>query len=563
MIVGIDLGTTNSLLAAWKDGEAKLIPNALGDYLTPSVVSLSDDGTVLVGRAARDRLVTAPGRTAAAFKRFMGTDREFRLGKRSFRAEELSALVLKSLKQDAEDFLGETITEAVISVPAYFNDTQRKATRNAGELAGLKVERLINEPTAAALAYGLHRSDEAQFLVFDLGGGTFDVSVLELFDGIMEVRASAGDNFLGGEDFVDALVEHACSELGVHRDKLRPGEMSQLRRAAEQAKRNLNSESSTTLEFQCRGELLSLAIDRKKYENCVQPLLARLRRPVERSMRDASLRTDDLSEVVLVGGSTRKTVVQRLVAQMFGRLPMRHINPDEVVALGAAVQAGLKMRDAALDEVVLTDVCPYTLGVETGTELPDGRVVAGRFSPIIERNSVIPASRSGIYEPLRDTQSVIELEVYQGESRNTADNLLLGKLEVHIPQGINDDKRVEVRFTYDVNGLLEVEATVLKTGRMQRLIIEQTPGAMSKKEVAKRLKALAKLKIHPRDQQENQALMGRAERLYQESLGSQRAQIGYWLDTFSGVLESQNPRDIERARAELSAALDEVETEWM
>ncbi len=561
MLIGIDLGTTNSLAAVWRDGAATLVPNAFGDRLTPSVVGLSDEGTVLIGRAARDRLVTHPHMTAAAFKRAMGTDRVFRLEKRSFRAEELSSMVLRSLKEDAEAYLGQPIDEAVISVPAYFNDTQRKATRIAGQLAGLRVERLINEPTAAALAYGLHQNDETKFLVFDLGGGTFDVSVLELFDGIMEVHASAGDNFLGGEDFVEAIIAMFCEANALSFEQLPSTLRGQLRAGAERAKRELNSADSTSIELRVDGEVISHDIPRRDYEERVAPLLTRLRRPVERSMRDAGLRTADLSEVVLVGGSTRKTIVQRLVAQMFGRLPLRHINPDEVVALGAAVQAGLKMRDAALDDVVLTDVCPYTLGIEVSRRMPDSSVVGGRFSPIIERNTVIPTSRSSTFHPVEEGQRHLLVQIYQGESRNTEDNLRLGELRLKLPRVARDEAGVDVRFTYDVNGLLEVETTTLHTGQVNRLVIEQSPGAMSAEEIARRFAALSDLKVHPRDQVENQELLNRLQRLHEESLGADRARVADLIDQFMYVLDGQDPREIERARKNVEALVARLETE--
>jgi molecular chaperone HscC len=322
MIVGIDLGTTNSLVAVWRDGRAQLIPNALGHVLTPSCVSIGDDGKVLVGMAARERLLTAPTRTSAAFKRYIGTQRRITLADREFRAEELSALVLKSLKADAEAFLGESVTEAVITVPAYFNDTQRKATRTAGELAGLKVERLLNEPTAAALSYGLHQADpDSQFLIFDLGGGTFDVSILELFSGVMEVRATAGDNFLGGEDFVTILVEgfleKAGKAAGLNGKRLSPDQSARLRAEAERVKREVGARGSSTFRYTDDRHDLSWTIDADEFERLCAPLLGRLRAPMEAALRDARLSASDLSRIVLVGGATRMPVIHRLVAKLF------------------------------------------------------------------------------------------------------------------------------------------------------------------------------------------------------------------------------------------------------
>jgi len=561
MIVGIDLGTTNSLIGVWRDGRAQLLPNALGDVLTPSCVSIGDHGEVLVGLPARDRLLTHPDRSAAVFKRYMGTDKRLTLADRMFRPEELSALVLKSLKADAEAALGEAVTEAVITVPAYFNDTQRKATRIAGELAGFKVERLLNEPTAAALAYGLHKADkESQFLVFDLGGGTFDVSILEIFEGVMEVRATAGDNFLGGEDFVTVLVEgflaYAAKTAGLDRKNLNNEQLAQLRVEAERVKRALSSRNAETFGFQRGDSRLEWSIGAEEFERLSGPLLERLRIPIERTVRDAKLNTSALNEIVLVGGASRMPIVHRLVARLFGRFPNREINPDEAIALGAAVQAGLKARDAALNEVVLTDVCPYTLGVEVSEEFAQGQRRPGVFLPILERNTVIPASRSHPLSSVTDYQTSLALKVYQGESRDVKENILLGTLDVPLPRLPKAEQRITVRFTYDINGLLEVEATVTATGAKETLIIEQGPGSMSEEEISRSLAALAKLKIHPRDEMENAALTARLKRLYEQNLQDRRAWIGQQMAAFETALDRQDPREITQLRSLISRNLD-------
>jgi len=561
MIVGIDLGTTNSLIGVWRDGRAQLLPNALGDVLTPSCVSIGDHGEVLVGLPARDRLLTHPDRSAAVFKRYMGTDKRLTLADRMFRPEELSALVLKSLKADAEAALGEAVTEAVITVPAYFNDTQRKATRIAGELAGFKVERLLNEPTAAALAYGLHKADkESQFLVFDLGGGTFDVSILEIFEGVMEVRATAGDNFLGGEDFVTVLVEgflaYAAKTAGLDRKNLNNEQLAQLRVEAERVKRALSSRNAETFGFQRGDSRLEWSIGAEEFERLSGPLLERLRIPIERTVRDAKLNTSALNEIVLVGGASRMPIVHRLVARLFGRFPNREINPDEAIALGAAVQAGLKARDAALNEVVLTDVCPYTLGVEVSEEFAQGQRRPGVFLPILERNTVIPASRSHPLSSVTDYQTSLALKVYQGESRDVKENILLGTLDVPLPRLPKAEQRITVRFTYDINGLLEVEATVTATGAKETLIIEQGPGSMSEEEIRRSLAALAKLKIHPRDEMENAALTARLKRLYEQNLQDRRAWIGQQMAAFETALDRQDPREITQLRSLISRNLD-------
>jgi molecular chaperone HscC len=565
MIVGIDLGTTNSLAAVWRDGASVLVPNGLGEYLTPSCVSIDEDDSVLVGKAARERLQTHPERTAAVFKRYMGSNKTMRLGKREFRPEELSALVLRSLKADAEAMLGEPVTEAVITVPAYFSDAQRKATRAAGELAGLKVERLLNEPTAAALAYGMHdMRAETRFLVFDLGGGTFDVSILEMFEGVMEVRASAGDNFLGGEDFVEALIA-----LFFERNKL-PASlrtdahfMQRLAAQTEAAKRALSTQPTAEIVVAHAAAQHRLALDEATLEQACAALLKRLRAPVERALRDANLRAGELDAVVLAGGATRMPVVRRLATTMFGRFPSIDFNPDEVVALGAAVQAGLKARDAALKEVVMTDVAPYSLGVAVSRWLSDTTVTHGHFDPIIERNSTVPVSRSKSYVPNSGSQTSVDLHVFQGESRMVRDNVHLGTLHVPLPSlgagASPGDAAVEVRFTYDVNGLLQVEATVQKTQETFSLLIEGNPGLLSEAEIKERLASLSALKIHPRDRIENRTLLARAERIYQQLRGDVREWLGIRIAEFERVLALQDKRQIAAMQRQFQEQLEQIE----
>ncbi|MFZ6775983.1 Hsp70 family protein [Undibacterium sp. Ji83W] len=564
MIIGIDLGTTNSLVAVWKDGKSQLVPNGLGETLTPSCVSLDADGSILVGKAARERLQTHPERTAAVFKRYMGSDKKVRLGEREFRAEELSAFVLKSLKADAEAFLGKAVTEAVITVPAYFSDAQRKATRTAGLLAGLTVDRLLNEPSAAALAYGMHQLDsESRFLVFDLGGGTFDVSILELFEGVMEVRASAGDNFLGGEDVTNAIVD-LFFQRNTLSSSLRNNAMfmQRLGASAEAAKRSLSTGQQATVQIQLDGNDLSMEIDEEALDKLCAPLLKRMREPVERALRDTNIRANELDSIVLAGGATRMPVIKRLVTLMFGRFPTSDINPDEVVAMGAAVQAGLKMKDAALEEVVMTDVAPYSLGIEVSIKLADGKDAIGHFSPVIERNSAVPVSRVKRYFPMDARQRVVELRIYQGESRLVKDNIPLGKLDVNLPAGNDiDSKGVDVRFTYDVNGLLEVRATLVESKDSQVLVIQGNPGMLSDAEVAQRFAELEKIKMHPRDTMEMRTLLARADRIYQQVRGDLRNWLGQQIAEFEAVLETQNPRHISAAKTRFSEVLASIESD--
>lgn len=561
MILGIDLGTTNSLAAVWQEGAARMVPNALGSFLTPSCVSLADDGSVLVGQAARDRLQTYPERTAAVFKRHMGSDKQYRLGERLFRAEELSSLVLRALKEDAEVMLGEPIEEAIITVPAYFSDTQRQATRAAGLLAGLRVERLINEPTAAALAYGLHQDcPETQFLVFDLGGGTFDVSVLELFEGVMEVRATAGDNFLGGEDFTLEIVRHFLDATMVPEAlRKRPEFMQRVHAQAEWAKQKLSRYAAADMQVLWQEDVYACGIDENTLALLCEPLLVRLRTPIERSLRDANLQIGDISQVVLAGGATRMPVVRQLVTRLLQRFPTLELDVDQVVAMGAAVAAGLKAKDTLLDEYVMTDVSPYTLGIEVARTLPDQQLLHGYFSPIIERNTVVPASREETYYPTEDGQRNLLVGVYQGESRLIRDNIHLGNLNVPLPGKAQHESPVLVRFTYDVNGMLEVEVTPPGKGKAQRLLIQGNASRLSEDEIAARLKALAGLKIHPRDQAENQAVLARAERVYASLKGDSRTWIGNEIHAFEREMLRQDPARIRRARAQLADCVEHFE----
>ncbi|POQ02033.1 molecular chaperone HscC [Pseudomonas syringae] len=560
MIVGIDLGTTNSLVAVWRDGSSELVTNALGETLTPSVVGLDDDGQILVGKAARERLQTHPEKTTALFKRYMGSAQKIRLGSATYRPEELSSLVLKSLKADVERAFGEPVTEAVISVPAYFSDAQRKATRIAGELAGLKVEKLINEPTAAALAYGLHQKEgETSFLVFDLGGGTFDISILELFDGVMEVRASAGDNFLGGEDFDQVMVEHF---VNLHRDEpdfpstelIAPA----LRREAERVRRALGQDGSADFVLRHADREWRKTITQEQMSDFYAPLLNRLRAPAERALRDARIRVADLDEILLVGGTTRMPLIRKLAASLFGRFPSIALNPDEIVAQGAAVQAALKQRDAALEEIVLTDVCPYTLGIETITQVGN-RYESGHYLPIIERNSVVPVSRVKTVQTVSDDQEHVMVRIFQGESRMVKDNIALGELIIPIPKAKAGEVALDVRFTYDNNGLLEADVMTQLTGERHKLVIENNPGVMTPDEIQERLQVLEALKVHPREQQANTHLIARLERLYQECLGSDRELIDHWTTQFQHVLETQDERQISEIRKQLKQEVDTFE----
>ena len=559
-IIGIDLGTTNSLVAYWSEKGPAIIPNVLGSNLTPSVVSIDENGELLVGQIAKERLITHPEVTAAVFKRYMGTEKKYHLGKYSFTPEELSSFVIRSLKADAEAFLKQEVTEAVISVPAYFNDAQRKATKRAGEIAGLKVERLISEPTAAAVAYGLPQAENnTKFLIFDLGGGTFDVSVLELFEGVMEVQSVAGDNFLGGEDFTELIMTHFCQSHGLDPGKLEIKERNSLYKQAEICKYKLGENNEVKMSVMVDTEIKDAVIDRTSFEKLVHPLLLRLRQPIERVLRDASLTPADLDAVILIGGATRMPVIRTVVTRMFGRLPFSNINPDEAVALGAAIQGALKARDEALDEVILTDVCPYSLGVNVVRYMDGNTYKSGYFLPIIERNTPIPVSRVERLTTIKDNQQAIFFGIYQGESRKVENYILLGEMRIEIPPAAAGEPVIDVRYTYDINGILEVEVEVLDTGRKERVVIEKDPGKLTKEEIEARIQMLKDIKIHPRERTENRLLLARGERLYEESLGETREYIARLLAKFEALLAHQNDREIKKLAAELKEAFDELE----
>ncbi|BBP69978.1 chaperone protein HscC [Pseudomonas sp. Seg1] len=551
-LLGIDLGTTNSLIAVWQDGQARLIPNALGDVLTPSVVSLDEDDTILVGKAARARLTTHPERSAAAFKRFMGSDKQVELGSRQFSPEELSALVLGSLKQDAEAFLGHPVSEAVISVPAYFSDEQRKRTMFAAELAGLSVTRLINEPTAAAMAYGLHEQKFERTLIFDLGGGTFDVTVLEYALPLIEVHASTGDNFLGGEDFTAALLQACLKDWQLPPATVDAQAMASLGDALEQLKCKLG-EGRQQLIWRHAEQTFEWSLDEAAAVKIWEPLLGRLRAPIEQALRDARLKPRDLDSLVLVGGATRMPAVQQLVATLFGRLPYRHLDPDTIVALGAATQAACKARDGAVEELILTDVCPYTLGISTMR----GDDIKGAFSPIIERNTIIPTSRVERYHTTSPRQEFIRIAVYQGERPWVRDNIFIDAFDVTLTPS-DHIQALDVRFSYDINGLLEVDVTLLETGERHSHSIDRSPTGLDEQSRQASHERLTSLKIHPRDALPNRTLLARLERAWMQSLGDDRQRIAEWLDSFTSVLGGQRSEEIASHRSQLNKVLDEL-----
>ncbi|WP_068082495.1 Hsp70 family protein [Polycladidibacter stylochi] len=562
--IAIDLGTTNSLVSYYTEEGPVLIKNDLNSFLTPSVVSF-DGKVLLIGETAKARLVSHPQETAALFKRTMGADKTYKLGKKEYNAVDLSALLLRTLKENAEAQLNGKVTDAVISVPAYFNEMQRKAVKTAAAMADLKVSRLINEPTAAALAYGLQDKDEeSTFLVFDLGGGTFDVSILEVFDGVMEVKATAGDAYLGGEDFTKAIADHLIEEVTKTTDLLpeQAASYPQLQHLAEQAKLALSQKHEVHLQLDSPPLRIDYVLTREKLEELTAHLKRRLRAPLDRVMYDAKLSPDDLDRVVLVGGATRMPLVRSWVTKILRKFPEATLDPDQVVVMGAAVQAGLVSKNSALDDVVMTDVSAFTLGTEIAQEI-GGIIKGGYFQPIIERNSVVPISREHIFTAMVPGQKEVTINVYQGEAPLIDSNLYLGEIDVPIPYNKKEREDVAVRFSYDVSGLLEVDTTVLSTGKKKNLLIKTLAGEISQKEINSRLKELSQYKVHPKDEAENQRLRARIEQCYTMANHDDRQNLMQMLATFDALLEKQNSSDIEAAREQISKNLSAFEAGYV
>lgn len=509
-IIGIDLGTTNSCVCVLEAGEPKVIPNKEGERTTPSVVAFKN-GERIVGAAAKRQALTNPN-TISSIKRLIGTDKRTEAEGKEYSPEEISAMILSNLKESAEAYLGESVTKAVITVPAYFNDAQRQATKNAGKIAGLDVERIINEPTAAALAYGLDKQDKNQtILVYDLGGGTFDVSILDLGDGVVEVRSTSGNNRLGGDDFDNKVIDYLVSEfkkengIDLSKDKMA---MQRLKEIAEKAKKDLSSMTSTQVSapFISQGAdgplHLDMTLTRAKFESLISDLVDSTLEPVRNALKDADLKAKDLDKVIFVGGSTRVPLVYETVMKELGKEPSREVNPDEVVAMGAAIQGGVLTGD--VNDIVLLDVTPLSLGIET---------LGGVMTVLIPRNTTIPTSKSEVFSTAADNQPAVDVHVLQGERSMAADNKTLGRFQLtNIPPAPRGVPQIEVKFDIDANGIVNVTAKDLGTNKEQSITITSSTN-LSDDEIERMRKEAEENKEADKKRKEEADLKNEAEQL--------------------------------------------------
>ena len=547
-IIGIDLGTTNSCVAVMEGGQPTVIANKEGARTTPSVVAFTKNGDRLVGEPAKRQAVTNADNTVSSIKRDMGTDRGRTLNGKKYSPQQISAMILQKLKDDAESYLGEKVSEAVITVPAYFNDAQRQATKDAGKIAGLDVKRIINEPTAAALAYGLDNEKEQKIMVYDLGGGTFDVSIIEIGDGVIEVLATNGDTHLGGDDFDKRIMDWMVSEfkakegVDLSSDKMA---MQRLKEAAEKAKKELSSATTTNINLPfitatAEGpKHFDMDLSRAKFEDLISDLVEKTAIPVQNAMKDAGLTNADLGKVLLVGGSTRIPCVQDKVRQLTGHEPSKSLNPDECVAIGAAIQGGKLAGDAGAGDVLLLDVTPLTLSIET---------MGGIATPLIERNTTIPTKKSQIFSTAADNQTAVDINVLQGERKFARDNKSLGQFRLDgIPPAMRGVPQIEVTFDIDANGIVTVSAKDLGTGKEQHITI--TGGSsMSDDEIEKAIKDAKEYEAQ--DKKRKEAIDARND------ADSAVFQIEKALKEAGDKVEAGNKATVESDLAELKAVLD-------
>ncbi len=551
-VIGIDLGTTNSCMAIMEGGRPTVIPNAEGGRTTPSVVAFTKDGERLVGSAAKRQAITNPERTIQSIKRRMGTSEKVTIGDKAYTPQEISAMIIQKLKVDAEQYLGEKITKAVITVPAYFNDAQRQATKDAGKIAGLEVLRIINEPTASALAYGIDKEEEATVLVYDLGGGTFDVSILQLGDGVFEVKATAGINHLGGDDFdkriVDYLVEEFRKKEGIDLRKDRVA-MQRLRDAAENAKIELSSVQKTNINLpyitttESGPKFLDIDLTRAKFESLIADLVDSTIGPVKQALADAKLSQEDIDHVLLVGGSTRVPLVQETVRKILNKEPDKGINPDECVALGAAIQAGVLTGETK--DVLLLDVTPLSLGIET---------LGGIATKLIERNTTIPTRKSQIFSTAADGQTSVEIHVVQGERALAKDNFTLGRFQLTgIPPAPRGIPQLEVTFDIDANGIVHVSAKDLGTGNEQSITIKPQDSRPSEAEIQRMMDEARRFEEEDRKKREEIELRNAADTAI---FTAERA-----IKDAKETIDTSDRERIESAIADLKKALEGDDTE--
>lgn len=552
-ILGIDLGTTNSLGAVYRNGKVELIPKRFGSFLTPSVVSVTEDGSVVTGQIAKERLITHPKDTAFSFKKNMGSDQKYNLGGKTFLPEELSGFLVSAIVEDAKEYMGEEIKDVIISVPAYFHDKQRVATKRAGALAGVNVKRIVNEPSAAALASYFDTQNEQLFLVFDFGGGTLDVSIVDCFDTMVEILAVSGDNHLGGDDFNEAVAEGFLREHQLQRGNLSEKEYAILLRQAEKCKIALSTEKEVKMTAVLGGQTYQSVYTNERMMRESSAVWKRIQTVLRRALRDSRVEVEDIDAVILAGGSGKMPLVQSYMEQLFDQTPLVTGFSDQLIARGLGLVCGVMERKDEVRDYILTDICPFTLGTGVNNETDPKHPY---MSAIIERNTILPCSRIQRFSTASDYQKEVKIEILQGEEPYAEDNVQLGLITTMVPKKKRGQESVDVRFTYDINGILEVEVTVVSTGKSVTKVLSQN---MDEKEIAKRMKQLEKLKVHPKDMTENQLILERLQALYEEALPETRDRLMYHIRNFESTLAEQDARRIRKYREFLEHMIASLE----